>query len=835
MNRLLTILVLILAAAFANAEDFIERPVDAFPKGWKVVQQKDATALETATQDGALAVIGMKGADTAKNGVSIWSVERGFSPVAGDFAASVRFDWDLKDAAFMGEFMFEIVGGGKVLASAGFRDVWIAQQGGMQACLGESPQRPDLVAGLRIPLQGKEGVISVERNGNSYRFLWNGKSVKAVSAPAAPVEGIRLSFRFLRYAGNATLPQSHYGTFVFREVSFKALKSSDAAFTDKPQKSFDPLWQMSATGAKGLAFHEENGALVVDGFAEEDDAKIAETEAILERKVLSCKGDFTAVLSMDYDLFDNEFMGIAVLQVLDDMGNVIAEGGLNDSWIAYPGRVAAGTSNVARENITNQWLPLKASVAFNVERRGKMITVRIRDWKFFDKEGSEAVVSAVRLIFRRGRYKGSHFGKFVVHEVSFRPGAEPLVPPAVSANAKSWQLQEPIIWYWAGPDMSDEFAAELKAGGWNTAFGKNMFDLDVMQRHGLRGILWMPCNPDTPENIALLKSWLESVRHHPAMYGVSCGDEPGGERMLKAQERVNFMIENAPELLHFNNMYPYGASNKQLGHEGTPTQAYDAHIKEYFERLKPQLLSYDHYTFFKGGDRGTYFNNQAIIRKAALANGIPSMNIVQGCAWTIQTRVPTPFEYRWLAYTSLAYGSQGLSCYVYGYKGHRGSMRDPVTGKTGELYEAAKSINREFYAIAKELRPLTSLHAYHTGEIPYGVETLDDSCVFQIEPRLKNVSQGLTEPLEAKVDGNNIFNLRPPITGWVLGVFGKNGKASHVLLVNLDYKNNAQTTLVGPKPLERFNPLEGTWKAIGGDKAKLDVPPGSGVLLRIAQ
>ncbi|MBE6367850.1 MAG: hypothetical protein E7052_08095 [Lentisphaerae bacterium] len=384
--------------------------------------------------------------------------------------------------------------------------------------------------------------------------------------------------------------------------------------------------------------------------------------------------------------------------------------------------------------------------------------------------------------------------------------------------------------------MSDEFAAELAAAGFNVAFGRNMFDLDIMHRHGLRGVLWMPGLPDTPERKAQLKLWLESVRNHPAMLGVSCGDEPGGtERMRQAQLRVEFMIENAPELLHFNNMYPYGASNAQLGTEGLPTAAYQAHIEKYCRLLKPQLLSYDHYTFFRAGDRGTYFNNQAMIRKAALERNIPSMNIVQGAAWAFHWRVPTPQEYRYLAYTSLAYGSQGLSCYVYSYKGHWGSMRDPITGKTGPLYEEAKVLNREFVAIAKELMELKSLHPYHTGEIPFGVETLPDDCEFQLEPKLKNFSQGLKDPTVYKQTDDNIFALRPPVTGWIVSTFGKDNKASHVLVVNLDYKKAAKTTLTAPGKLEKFDAVKRTWSAVNSNKAALDVPAGSGVLLRLAK
>ena len=623
-----------------------------------------------------------------------------------------------------------------------------------------------------------------------------------------------------------------------------AAGTARAEFTEKPVTAFAPEWKMvRAVGAKGLTCREENGALLVDGFKDENKAKIKLTEIILERSTEPCQGDFTATLDMEYDLIDGAFMGGMKLQVLDDKGKIIAEGGLNDPWLTAPGRATAGLNGKSNAflNRTMPTLPLRASAPLIVERRGKEITVRLRNWKFLQAEGTTAPAAALRLVFQRYRHsKNGHFGRFRIREISLVSGTKPIPFYKPQEPVKPWVLKEPIIWYWAGPAMSDEFAAELKAGGWNTAFGNTVFDLDIMQKHGLKGVLWMR-EPDTPENIIRLKYWLESIRHHPALLGVSCGDEPGGIRMLKAQKRVEFIMKHAPELLHFNNMYPCGASNKQLGHEGLPIPAYEAYIREYCERLKPQILSYDHYTFFKRGDRGSYFNNQAMVRKAALERGIPSMNIVQGCAWTMHIRVPTPDEYRYLAYTSLAYGSQGLSCYVYSYKKHWGSMRDPETRKTGKLYEAAKSINREFYSIARELRPFRSLHAYHTGEIPYGVETLDDSCVFQLEPKLKNFSQGLTAPQDTKLDknlsgqANSIFSLRPPVTGWVLGVFGQDGKPSHVLVVNLDYKKNASTVLTGPGKMERFDALNGKWSETGTDRVPLDVPPGSGVLLRLTK
>ena len=59
--------------------------------------------------------------------------------------------------------------------------------------------------------------------------------------------------------------------------------------------------------------------------------------------------------------------------------------------------------------------------------------------------------------------------------------------------------------------------------------------LDVLQRHGLRGILslgYVPCKPeefkalDDPHTKAELDTIVDAVREHPALYAYSLKDEP---------------------------------------------------------------------------------------------------------------------------------------------------------------------------------------------------------------------------------------------------------------------------------------------------------------------
>ena len=58
------------------------------------------------------------------------------------------------------------------------------------------------------------------------------------------------------------------------------------------------------------------------------------------------------------------------------------------------------------------------------------------------------------------------------------------------------------------------------------------------------------------------------------------------------------------------------------------------------------------------------------------------------------------------------------------------------------------------------------------------------------------------------------------------------GAISHV--VNLDYKKAVSTTLLGPGAMEVFHPATKVWTK-GGSRLKLDLPPGGGVLVRLAR
>lgn len=398
-----------------------------------------------------------------------------------------------------------------------------------------------------------------------------------------------------------------------------------------------------------------------------------------------------------------------------------------------------------------------------------------------------------------------------------------LISPPVHAadDAAPWRIGTPIVTYWAGPAMTDAAATQLAEGGWNLVWCRES-ELETAHRHGLRALvqdgLLTPASLDDPAKKAALGALVERVRKAPAAYAYFITDEPSAAAFPALGRLVAFLKERDPGRLAYINLFPTYANNEQLGTRGDFDTAYRDHLRLFVEQVKPALLSYDHYHFSVKGDGEEYFLNIAMMRHAAQKAGVPFLNIVQACTWTPGMRVPQADEVRWLVSTTLAYGAQGLSYYVYGHPGHTGGFAT-LDGKPLPLYEAAKTLNRDFVAIATELQPLRSLAVYHAGMIPPGGEPLPSGAAVRIEP-----------PVAARP-----YAPPKPIEGVVLGYFGTTGtpaeRPSHVVVVNLDYRKPLTTTVVGPGPLQSFDPSSRSWTPLAGGRVEL--PPGGCRLVRV--
>ena len=403
---------------------------------------------------------------------------------------------------------------------------------------------------------------------------------------------------------------------------------------------------------------------------------------------------------------------------------------------------------------------------------------------------------------------------------------------AARQTDSTWKLGSPIVSYWAGPAINDAVAQQMTEGGFNLVWCASEQEMDVARKHGLRvqfqSPLFSPKSLDTPAERKKLDALIDRVRNHPALYSYFITDEPDATQFAALGRLVDYLRRRDPKHFAYINLLPTYANNKQLGVEGDTIHAYAEHLRQYIKRVRPSLISYDHYQFTNAGDNPHYFLNLSMIRKASMAAGLPFLNIVQASCWTpgeaaspSSPRVPNGDEMRYLVYTTLAYGAQGISYYVYCCPGHTGGIA-ASDGTPTPIYHAMKSFNREFTAIATELQPLESLAAYHAGMTPQGASPLPKDAPFRLDPSIASMSYG---------------NLRP-VQGMLLGYFGPtnkgdgSGKPTHVLVVNLDYKLEHVTTVVGPGKLEVFDAATRTWSSADAH-AKLRLAPGGGKLVRM--
>lgn len=389
---------------------------------------------------------------------------------------------------------------------------------------------------------------------------------------------------------------------------------------------------------------------------------------------------------------------------------------------------------------------------------------------------------------------------------------------ATHKGSQRWQIGAPIATYAAGPKITDAIAKQMAEGGFNLLACDSEEEMDIAHKYGIRVIfsnsLLTEATMDNPVRLAELETLIARIKNKPSLYAYFVTDEPDDSRFPGLGKIVQHLRELDPAHLAYINLLPTYAYT-----EGDTVAAYKKHLRNYMQTVKPDLLSYDHYNFRVNGDQPDYFLNLGLIRQEALKAGIPFLNIIQAARFG-DARVPNENELRWLNYTSLAYGAQGISYFVYYYdtwynlfKPNAGQMMLP-DGTPTQQYQAAKTLNPQFVAIASQLQPLSSLGAYHLGKKYEGTQELPHKAPFQL-----------------------VFpeRTRTPENGMLLGYFGKAGKATHALAVNLDYRNAVTTTVVGPEKLSVFDVAKGTWKRIKRRQLSLTIPPGGGTLVKIGK
>ena len=405
-----------------------------------------------------------------------------------------------------------------------------------------------------------------------------------------------------------------------------------------------------------------------------------------------------------------------------------------------------------------------------------------------------------------------------IHPMLFFASALGALLPISIAHAdpvKPIKQDQVIVTFWSPPPATEEALAAVAAQGYNLTWTPES-GLDMARKHGLKAMLTdsllTPATLDSPEQRAKLDALIARVKKHPALASYFLTDEPSATAFPGLGKLVAYLRERDPAHYAYINLFPTYASNEQLGTKGDVVTAYREHLRQYIEVVKPAVLSYDHYHFFKTGDGKQYFLNLGLIRETALQAHIPFVNIIQASTIEPSWRLVNAEELRWLVYTTLAYGGRGISFFLYwGPVSYGGLYQD---GKKTPLVDSVAALNSEIAALSAPLMKLDTLGVYHTAPLPEGAEAVPES-----------------SPIQFASSGE-----------FVLGLFGSRGKANAFMVVNRSYKEEATAKIrvpTGTRRMEEYDRTSRRWKPCASPDADhtLSIPlkPGDGRLFRLAR
>lgn len=287
------------------------------------------------------------------------------------------------------------------------------------------------------------------------------------------------------------------------------------------------------------------------------------------------------------------------------------------------------------------------------------------------------------------------------------------------------------------------------------------------------------------EDDAFLKGLKEFRSKHPGIVGISVGDE----NIPAAFERLGPLLEKvrkiAPDALVYHAMRGIDIQKEYIlpGH-------YETYVDQAISRLKPDVLMFNMYPFYRKGLAEHFFRNLEVVTSKARKAGVPCFNWLQGFAfletdkWPHQP--PSESEIRFQAFVSLAYGCKGLSYWTYA--SHYHPYGQSIIDRSGGISPIGKSIQRvipEIKTLGEKMKVLADKGAYycpssyHNGKewikhIPHGVRVLTKESL----------------PIVRKVDVSD------GKWGFLIGVFEDEDGGLYLMVVNCNhgYKKSAMET-----------------------------------------
>lgn len=223
----------------------------------------------------------------------------------------------------------------------------------------------------------------------------------------------------------------------------------------------------------------------------------------------------------------------------------------------------------------------------------------------------------------------------------------------------------------------------------------------------------------------------EKYIDHPAIWGISIGDEPSALDIPYFGIVLDKVAKLFPSTFPYLNLYPNYATVAENTADETVSQlgtkTYDEYIDVYCKNVPADYISYDYYVYATK-NLGGCLSNYRIVSEAARKSGRRFMYIAQVNSQN-PAEIVTVNQMRFQAFSAMSFGAEDISwgCYTGGWWHH--NVLDEKGEKT-EQYDKLKIVNHEIKNLAPEYMRFRNTSTHLVGfsdEISQksGMETSD--------------------------------------------------------------------------------------------------------------
>lgn len=345
-----------------------------------------------------------------------------------------------------------------------------------------------------------------------------------------------------------------------------------------------------------------------------------------------------------------------------------------------------------------------------------------------------------------------------------------------------------LAWYSIPPEETNlDRYQELKDAGITISFSffQNIDQLiealDIAEKVGVKIIAHCPeLKTDTEKAVKKLRS-------HPALEAYFLEDEPPKSKFKELAEWAKIIESFDSEHYCYLNLLPTYAEGWQFEtreKQDSLSTTYQDYITTFINEVPLKFISYDHYGIVGNTLRTSYFENLEIISKKAKESNKSfwGFALTTSSTFPVHYPIPTLAELRFQVYNILAYGAQAVQYFTYWtptrnvWNFHNGPIG--LDKKRTEVYDLMKQMNKEIKDLSGVFYGSKVSSVYHIGtHNPIGTWRMTD-----LPPGIKVLNtNGATALVSVLENEDNYF----------------------IVIVNGDFKNPINLTLVGEKSLKK--------------------------------